>query len=182
MKRLVWVIVVLLLVALAGGAAWDVSYAAKVRPLHDRLMAEVDVQSAMKSPTAMMSPDAGQMTDRAAAMTELHGIRPPFWKKSAQKSMDLSLQAWQAIEPTILLARMGNTPEEALAAFQTAMTAMLADPRMAPYAGAMGDMSQMSAMLRPAVDKAFADYEGYKTSRSESEASYQHAVKIYGLF
>lgn len=194
MRRLTRLVLVLLVVAIAGGTGWDMQYAQKVRALHDRLMAELDRDAALQKLTALQVDAAFETPDRNDAMEELDGLRPPVWKAGAHSALTDALRRWQSEEPITFPARLGATPDEVMkTVIEPWVEAVMASPQAAQIQaavkanpglfGAGTDIRQNFLTTgRTRVDAAFQAMPQYQADRAAAEAAFARATKVFGLF
>lgn len=194
MRRVVSLLLVLLTVAIAGGAGWDMQYGQKVRALHDRLMAELDKDEALQKLTALQVDAAFETPDRNAAMEELDGLRPPVWKTGAHTALKDALRRWQSEEPVTFPARLGATPDEVMqTVIEPWVEQVMASPQAAQIQaavkanpglfGAGTDIRQNFLTTgRDRVNAAFQAMPQYQADRAAAEAAFTPATKVFGLF
>ncbi len=194
MRRLIRLVLVLIVVAIAGGTGWDMQYAQKVRALHDRLMAEVDQDAALQKLLTFQIAEAFDTPDRNAAMEELDGLRAPLWKAGAHAALKSALRLWQSEEPAAFPARLGASPEEVMKqVIEPWVEQVMASPEAAKLQAAVRanpalfgggtDIRQnflTTSMAR--VDAGFLAMPAYQADRAAAEAAFARAAKVFGLF
>jgi len=193
MRRLIWIVLVLLTVAIAGGAGWDMQYAQKVRALHDRLMAEVDKDAALQKLMAFQVDTAFETPDRNDAMEALDRLRAPLWKIGAHAALKNALRKWQSEEPAAFPARLGASPEEVMSKVIVPwVEGVMASPeaaRLQALARSLpGNGQQMDIRAnfmttgRDRVEAGFKAMPVYQKDRAACEAAFSRATKVFGVF